>query len=182
MAHGCNLGLHTTESLTDGVTYSQLKRISDWQITREAQREALAKVADGIASLDIAVHWGEGKTSSSDGQRFSYPRKKLQQSYSTKLQDFALEFYSFIADNYAPFYSLPIECQERDGGYVLDGLLYNESDLDLDEHYTDTHGYTESGKRRVDWTFEEFTEALDLLPEVLDNLVRQIKKVQHAEG
>jgi len=26
---------------------------------------------------------------------------------------------------------------------VLDGLLYNESDLDLEEHYTDTHGYTE---------------------------------------
>ena len=26
---------------------------------------------------------------------------------------------------------------------MLDGLLYNESDLDLEEHYTDTHGYTE---------------------------------------
>jgi len=25
----------------------------------------------------------------------------------------------------------------------LDGLLYNESDLPLEEHYTDTHGYTE---------------------------------------
>ena len=143
MAHGCNLGLHTTESLIEGVTYAQLKRISDWQITPEAQREALAAIADGIAALDITLHWGEGKTSASDGQRFAYPQKRLQQAYSTKFQDFALEFYSFIADNYAPFYSLPIECQERDGGYVLDGVLYNESDLDLEEHYTDTHGYTE---------------------------------------
>jgi len=143
MAHGCNLGLHTTESLVDGVSYAQLKRISDWQITPESQREALARIADGIASLDITTHWGEGKTSASDGQRFAYPRKTLQQSYSTRFQDFALEFYSFVADNYAPFYSLPIECQERDGGYLLDGLLYNESDLDLEEHYTDTHGYTE---------------------------------------
>jgi len=42
-----------------------------------------------------------------------------------------------------PFYSLPIECNERDAPYVLDGLLYNESDLELEEHYTDTHGYTE---------------------------------------
>ncbi|MGZ3386480.1 MAG: Tn3 family transposase, partial [Isosphaeraceae bacterium] len=25
-------------------------------------------------------------------------------------------------------------------GFVLDGILYNESDLDLEEHYTDTHG------------------------------------------
>lgn len=59
------------------------------------------------------------------------------------MSDYALEFYSFVADNYAPFYSTPIECTDRDAAYVLDGLLYNESDLDLEEHYTDTHGYTE---------------------------------------
>jgi len=35
------------------------------------------------------------------------------------------------------------ECTERDAPYVLDGLLYHESDLDPEEHYTDTHGYVE---------------------------------------
>jgi len=59
------------------------------------------------------------------------------------MSDYALEFYSFVADNYAPFYSTPIECNDRDAAYVLDGLLYNESELTLEEHYTDTHGYTE---------------------------------------
>ncbi len=38
------------------------------------------------------------------------------------------------------------------------------------------------GKPRRGWSFEEFTAAIDLLPEVLENLVRQIKKAQHAEG
>ena len=71
------------------------------------------------------------------------PRKVLQQTYSTRFGDFALEFYSFVADNYAPFYSTPIECTDRDSAFVLDGLFYNESDLELEEHYTDTHGYTE---------------------------------------
>jgi len=54
-----------------------------------------------------------------------------------------LEFYTFVADNYAPFYSLPIECTDRDAAFILDGLLYNESELEIEEHYTDTHGYTE---------------------------------------
>ncbi len=54
-----------------------------------------------------------------------------------------LEFYSFVADNYAPFYSRPVECTDRDAPFVLDGVLYHESDLNLEEHYTDTHGYTE---------------------------------------
>ncbi len=143
MAHGCNIGLHTMETLTVGLSYQQLKRVSDWQITPESQRQSLATLVSGISSLDVSLRWGEGRTSASDGQRFAYPRKQLQQTYSTKFSDFALEFYSFVADNYAPFYSTPIECQERDAAYVLDGLLYNESDLDLEEHYTDTHGYTE---------------------------------------
>ncbi len=38
---------------------------------------------------------------------------------------------------------MPIECTDRDAAFVLDGLCYNESDLELEEHYTDTHGFTE---------------------------------------
>ena len=42
------------------------------------------------------------------------PQKVLQRTYSTRFNDFALEFYSFVADNYAPFYSRPVECTDRD--------------------------------------------------------------------
>ncbi|MCY4510829.1 MAG: Tn3 family transposase, partial [Acidobacteria bacterium] len=49
-------------------------------------------------------------------------------TYSARFNDFALEFYSFVADNYAPFYSRPIECTDRDAPFVLDGVLYHESD------------------------------------------------------
>jgi TnpA family transposase len=31
----------------------------------------------------------------------------------------------------------------RDATYVLDGLLYHESDLRIEEHYTDTAGFTD---------------------------------------
>jgi len=100
-------------------------------------------LVDAITGLDTSSRWGEGRTAASDGQRFSLPHRMLQQTYSTRFSDFALEFYTFVADNYAPFYSLPIECTDRDAAFVLDGLLYNESELEIEEHYTDTHGYTE---------------------------------------
>ena len=143
LAHGCNLGPHKMSELTSGVTYKQLKRVGDWRFTQDSQRAALALLAQSISALDTAEYWGDGKTSASDGQRFALPRKVLQQTYSTKFSDFALEFYTFVVDNYAPLYSTPIECSDRDAAFVLDGLLYNESELDLEEHYTDTHGYTE---------------------------------------
>lgn len=104
---------------------------------------ALALIVNAITNPDVSQYWGEGKTSSSDGQRFKFKRKSLHQTYSTKFGDFALEFYTFVADNYAPYYSVPIECTDRDASYVLDGILYNESDLVIEEHYTDSHGYTE---------------------------------------
>jgi len=144
MAHGCNLGAYTMAQLTPDLTYEQLKRIGDWQLTEEAQRSALAELVGAIAGLDTSSRWGEGRTAASDGQRFALPRRVLQQTYSTRFSDFALEFYTFVADNYAPFYSLPIECTDRDAAFVLDGLLYNESELEIEEHYTDTHGYTET--------------------------------------
>jgi len=143
MAHGCNIGPYNMARLVEQISYEQIKRVTDWQLTEEAQRSALAQVVNALSNLDVTQAWGAGKTSSSDGQRFSYRQKVLQRTYSHKLNDFALEFYSFVADNYAPFYSAPIECTDRDAAYVLDGLLYNESDLALEEHYTDTHGYTE---------------------------------------
>jgi TnpA family transposase len=143
MAHGCNIGAYTMAQLTSDLSYDQLKRIADWNLTQETQRSALADLVNAISGLDTALHWGQGKTSASDGQRFALPHKILQQTYSTQFSDFALEFYTFVADNYAPFYSLPIECTDRDAHFVLDGLFYNESELELEEHYTDTHGYTE---------------------------------------
>ena len=131
------------EKVAPAIAYRRLKYVSDWRLVEENQRAALASIVHGISRLDAAGHWGDGTTSASDGQRFAMPHKVLQRTYSTRFNDFALEFYSFVADNYAPFYSSPIECTDRDAPFVLDGVLYHESDLDLEEHYTDTHGYTE---------------------------------------
>ena len=122
LAHGCFIGPYTMSRLTDGVSYEEIRHITDWQLTEEAQRSVLAIIVDAITKLDVTKHWGSGQTSSSDGQRYEYKRKSLRQTFSTKFGDYALEFYTFVADNYAPYYSTPIECTERDAPYALDGF------------------------------------------------------------
>jgi len=52
-------------------------------------------------------------------------------------------FYTHISDQYTPFYSKVIAANARDATYVLDGMLYHESDLRIEEHYTDTAGFTD---------------------------------------
>jgi TnpA family transposase len=36
-----------------------------------------------------------------------------------------------------------ITTSQRESTKILDGHLYNVSDFDIEEHYTDTHSYTE---------------------------------------
>ncbi|ABL01309.1 transposase Tn3 family protein (plasmid) [Pelobacter propionicus DSM 2379] len=52
-------------------------------------------------------------------------------------------FYTHISDQYAPFHTKVINVGVRDATHVLDGLLYHESDLQIEEHYTDTAGFTD---------------------------------------
>ncbi|MNF94334.1 Tn3 transposase DDE domain protein [compost metagenome] len=50
---------------------------------------------------------------------------------------------NYISDQYAPFSTRVVNVGVRDSTYVLDGLLYHESDLRIEEHYTDTAGFTD---------------------------------------
>jgi len=52
-------------------------------------------------------------------------------------------FYTHISDQYAPYHTKVINATVRDAIHVLDGLLYHESDLKIEEHYTDTGGFTD---------------------------------------
>jgi len=138
MAHGCNIGTYTMSQMTEGITYESMRRITDWQLTDEALRMALSWVVNALSRLNITKWWGFGKTSSSDGHLKTFHQKVLEQNFHPPFGDFALEFYMFIADNYAPFYGKPIECTDGEAPHVLDGHLYNQSNLLLEEHFTDT--------------------------------------------
>ena len=54
-----------------------------------------------------------------------------------------VQFYTHVSDQYAPFHAKVINATVRDATDVLDGLLYHESDLRIEEHYTDTTGFTD---------------------------------------
>ncbi len=48
--------------------------------------------------------------------------------------------YRFVSDQFSSFYTKVINTNARDAVHVIDGILYRESDLMIEEHYTDTAG------------------------------------------
>jgi TnpA family transposase len=122
-----------------------LSWLSAWHIRDETYSKALARLVNYQHRQSFAAHWGEGTTSSSDGQQFRAGGRGEQAGqvnlrYGTEHGGL---FYTHVSDQYAPFYTKVINATVRDATHVLDGLLYHESDLKIEEHYTDTAGFTD---------------------------------------
>ncbi len=145
LADAINLGLSRMAEASPGMSFERLAWVSDWYIRDETYSLALAEVVNFHHQQPFSAYWGDGTTSSSDGQRFrAGGHREANEQVNLK---YGLEpsvmFYTHISDQYAPFHIKVINATDRDATHILDGLLYHESDLQIQEHYTDTSGYTE---------------------------------------
>ncbi len=145
LSDAINLGLRKMSEASPGTSYAKLSWLQAWHIRDETYSSALAEIINVQSAHPFSSYWGEGKTSSSDGQRFatgSYAQRtgNINPKYGSSP---GVQFYTHISDQYAPFHTKVINVGVRDATYVLDGLLYHESDVQIEEHYTDTSGFTD---------------------------------------
>jgi TnpA family transposase len=145
LADAINLGLTRMAEACPGTSLSRLSAIADWHIRDETYGKALAELVNHHHQLPFAAHWGDGTTSSSDGQYFraggcGAAAGRVNARYGDEP---GVTFYTHLSDQYAPYHTQVISTTVRDATYVLDGLLYHEADLRLEEHYTDTAGFTD---------------------------------------
>jgi TnpA family transposase len=145
LADAINLGLSKMAEACLGTTYAKLTWLQAWHIRDETYSAALAELVNAQFRQPFAAYWGDGTTSSSDGQNFKAGgRGQFAGQVNLKYgQDPGVQFYTHISDQYAPFHTKVINSTVRDATHVLDGPLYHESDLRIDEHYTDTAGFTD---------------------------------------
>jgi len=145
LADAINLGLNRMADVCPGTSLSRLSWIADWHVRDETYSKGLAEIVNYHRQQPFADHWGEGTTSSSDGQRFraggvGEARGEVNARYGNNP---GATFYTHVSDQYSPFHTKVINATIRDATHVLDGMLYHESDLRIEEHYTDTAGFTD---------------------------------------
>jgi len=145
LADAINLGLSKMAESCPGTTYARLTWLQAWHVRDETYSAALTELVNAQFRQPFAAYWGDGTTSSSDGQNFKTGgRGKFAGQVNMKYgQEPGVQFYTHISDQYAPFHTKVINATVRDATYVLDGLLYHEADLLIKEHYTDTAGFTD---------------------------------------
>ena len=128
LADAINLGLRKMAESCPGMTYTKLTWLQAWHIRDETYSAGLAELVNAQFRHPFAVWWGDGTTSSSDGQNFKAGgRGQFAGQVNLKYgQEPGVQFYTHISDQYTPFHIKIINSTVRDATHVLDGLLYHE--------------------------------------------------------
>ena len=141
---GMNIGLSKMADATPELSYKRLANVSQWRMHEDAMSRAQATLVNFHHKLDLAYHWGDGTTSSSDGMRMKIGVSSLHADsnphYGTGK---GATIYRFTSDQFSSYYTKIIHTNSRDAIHVLDGLLNHDTDLNIEEHFTDTAGYTD---------------------------------------
>jgi TnpA family transposase len=145
LADGSNLGLTRMAESSQGVTPDQLVWTKSAYIRPETYQGALARIIGAHHALPIANVWGQGTSSSSDGQFFRSGKRgagagEINARYGV---DPGFSFYTHVSDQHGPYHVKVISAATHEAPYVLDGLLHHGSGLKIETHYTDTGGATD---------------------------------------
>jgi TnpA family transposase len=134
LADAINLGLSKMAESCPGTAYAKLTWLQAWHIRDETYSAGLAELVNAQFRQPFAAYWGDGTTSSSDGQNFKAGgRGQFAGQVNLKYgQEPGVQFYTHLSDQYAPFHTKVINATVRDATHVLDGLLYHESDLRIE--------------------------------------------------
>jgi TnpA family transposase len=144
MAMGTNIGLVKMADSTPGITYRQMANIAQWRMYDEAMARAQATLVNFQHKQFLSNYWGDGSTSSSDGMRVQVGVSSLNAEHNPHYgSEKGTTMYRFVNDQFSSFYTKIINTNARDAVHVIDGLLYHETELSINEHFTDTAGYTD---------------------------------------
>ncbi|MBA3789574.1 Tn3 family transposase [Patescibacteria group bacterium] len=127
------------------LSYRQLLWCNNWYVREETLQRATDELVNYQYRQPLSHYWGDGRFSSSDGQRFPVA---VRTQNATPLPRYfgygrGLTFLTWTSNQYSQYGTLVTPPTHREAAYTLDKILDNDSDLEVKEHTTDTNGYTD---------------------------------------
>ncbi len=123
LADGINLGLTRMAETCRGMTLRQLAWVHDWHVREEGYTAALVRLIEAHRALPLAQAWGDGTTSSWDGQYFRAGGRGsgLGDINARHGNEPGVAFYTHVPDQFGPFHTRVIAAAASEAPHVLDG-------------------------------------------------------------
>jgi len=127
------------------LSYRQMLWCNNWYIREETVQPATDELVNYQYRQPLSHYWGDGRFSSSDGQRFPVA---VRTQNATPLPRYfgygrGLTFLTWTSNQYSQYGTLVTPPTHREAAYTLDKILDNDTDIEIEEHTTDTDGYTD---------------------------------------
>lgn len=143
LCYGCNVGPSQTARSLPGVDRRQISFINQRHVTEEMLERVRIHLINAYNRFALPKVWGSGKTASADGTKWDLYEDNLLSEYHIRYGGYGGIGYYHVSDTYIALFSRFIPCGVYEAIYILDALLNNDSDIQPDTVYSDTHGQSE---------------------------------------
>lgn len=157
---GTNAGLKRTAGASKGaVTFEELRHVKNFYLNKDDLREAINFIVNRIFAIRNTKIWKSVSTAcAADSKQFGSASNNLLTEWSPRHASSGVMIYWHVSDQYICVYSQLKSCTSSEVASMLQGILSQETDMEIESQYVDSHGKSELGFALS--YFEDF----DLLP------------------
>ena len=143
IAEACNIGLGPLVKSNNSIlSRDRLSWIQQNYFRSETLAQANACLVDYHSTISLAQVWGGGEVASADGLRFVTPLRTINAGYNPKYfgSKKGITYYNYTSDQFTGFHGIVIPGTLKDSIYILEGLLEQQTSLQIAELMADTAG------------------------------------------
>ncbi|MBA2651409.1 MAG: Tn3 family transposase [Tatlockia sp.] len=159
-AIGTNAGLKRTAGASKGaVTFEEMRHIKNFFLNKDDLREAINTVVNSIFRIRNPKIWRSVSTAcAADSKQFGCFTKNLLTEWSPRHHSSGVMIYWHVSDQYICVYSQMKTCTSSEVASMLQGIMDQETQMEIESQYVDSHGQSELGFAL------SYLEQFDLLP------------------
>ncbi|WP_268890183.1 Tn3 family transposase [Enterococcus mundtii] len=145
LSMGLNINLGKMAKSIATISFPQMANAKQWRMSPESFRRAQSILVNAQINSPLAKMWGDGTRYSSDGLRIPVGvpsvHADVNPHYGT---DRGTTIYRHTADKYISRFVEIIATNQREAASAIDGAIGHNTELQLEEHFTDSNAYIDT--------------------------------------
>ncbi len=159
-ALGTNTGLKRAAGASRStVSFEELRHIKKFFVNKDDLRESIDTVVNAIFKMRNPNIWRSLSTAcAADSKQFGCYSKNLLTEWSPRHHNSGVMIYWHVNDQYICVYSQLKSCTSSEVAAMLQGIIDQDTDMEIESQYVDSHGKSELGFAL------SYLQQFDLLP------------------
>ena len=124
---------------------AQMANAKQWRMSPESFKRAQSVLINKQITCPFSEFWGDGSKASSDGLRMQLGVSSIHSDFNPHYGNKkGTTIYRHTADKYISHYVEVIATNQREAASAIDGAIGHDTELNIEEHFSDTNAYTDT--------------------------------------